>query len=840
MAGSPTDHLLVSWALASGPAEREIVAHTPLTLDAAQARALVSIAVRLDRVLRRLAREVYEPDSALREWRVPDFPLAKELFAAGASPAPFFWSRFDIFERADGGLSVLEYNCDKPAGQREIWAGAALAPGRANPNRGARAAFRQALVAAWRAHAARGACVVKPRVGVLVDPSHREEFRLAYLYGREIGALGWRWTVVGPENLAVERERALAYGEPVDVVLRQYPAEFLHELPAMSDLWRLARAGRLLWLNDPRAVAVQAKSLFARAWTLASDGGLSHADARLVRDHMPPTGLAADARWLERADARPEDWVIKPVLGRYSEGVALGASCSTEDWRRAVDTAAAHPYDYVVQAYVPPRRHWLPAPGGPRAGYVNWGVALAHGRFAGICPRLQPTPLTDEATTWWAPLRLGRSAPRAPTVVRARPSLRAELARHRARRRGAARGPGRTWLRIADRCSMAGYTNVWTAGLANFSLAGVELPRDAWDELCHATMLIGRATTRVLDHLTDPALLAPLGIPRRVADLVCSGRAAPHFLSRFDWARTTDQRWQLLEINSDTPAGLWEAGLAAGEITPLLSHGAPPPVELWPRLARAWRAAVESARGPDAADGPLSIGLVGVLGVAEDFDQIRAHARAATAAFPRARLVAGDVDELHVDADGASLRSIRLDVLFRYYPLDWCATPALTPLLDAVAAHRVVMIPGPHAVVSQSKAFLALLHELDGHGFFPPEDAAAIRAYVPPTTLDHRRLRSEWIAKPFLEREGHGVRFSDELPPRERRRLERTGAVFQQRLELVAARVPVATERGWRDERRFLVFGVFLADDGIAGVYTRAGARITGREAVFLPLVLGS
>ena len=57
---------------------------------------------------------------------------------------------------------------------------------------------------------------------------------------------------------------------------------------------------------------------------------------------------------------------------------------------------------------------------------------------------------------------------------------------------------------------------------------------------------------------------------------------------------------------------------------------------------------------------------------------------------------------------------------------------------------------------------------------------------------------------------------------------------------IVAARVPVATARGWRDEQRFLVFGVFLAGDGIAGVYTRAGARITGREAVFLPLVLGS
>jgi glutathionylspermidine synthase len=833
-----TDQLLVSWALASGPAERDIAAPVPLTLEPGCAQALVSVAMRLDRFLRRLGGNVHDPKSSL-EWRAPEFPLAKEFLAAGPLTGPFFWSRFDIFERADGGLSVLEYNCDKPAGQREIWAGAALAPGRSNPNRGARAAFRQALVTAWWRYAQRHGRAARPRAAILVDPSHREEFRLAYLYGREIHALGWPWTVVGHENLVVDGEHALAYGEPVDIILRQYPAEFLHELPAMPDLWRLARAGRLLWLNDPRAVAVQAKSIFAMAWTLASEERLSRADARLVRDHVPPTGLAADSRWLERAEARPEDWVIKPVLGRYSEGVALGAACSAEDWQRAIDGAAARPYDYVVQAYVPPRRRWLPAPGGERGGYVNWGVALAGGRFAGICPRLQPTPLTDEATTWWAPLRLGHRAPATPAVVAPRPALRAELTRHRARRSRTTRGPGPTWLRLAERCAMGGYTNVWTAGLGNFALAGVELSREAWDELGHATTRIGRATARALAHLDDPTLLAPLGIPPGVAR-ACAARPAPPFLSRLDWARTTEGRWQLLEINSDTPAGLWETGLAAHAIAPLLSRGVPPSPALWPCLAHAWRSVVEHGLGPDAADRPITIGLAGVLGAAEDFDEIRAHARAAAAAFPRARLVLGEIDQLRFDAGGASLRSVRLEVLFRYYPLDWCETPALAPLLDVVAAQRLVMIPGPHAVVSQSKAFLALLHELAGHGFFPPEDAAAIRAYVPPTAVDHRRLGARWVAKPFLEREGHGVRFSDDLPRRERQRLERAGAVFQERLDLVSARIPVATARGWRVERRFLVFGVFLAGDGVAGVYTRAGNRITGREAVFLPLVLPS
>lgn len=860
-AASLTDHLLVSWAVPSGPGEGEVCASTPLGLEPVEARALVSVALGLDRLLGRLSRDLLGSASSFPEWRCPEFPLAKEFFAAGPLRDPLFWGRFDVFERAEGGLAVLEYNCDKPAGQREIWAGADIEPGRLNPNHQARGAFRRALVAAWRIHAQRRRLAARPRVGILVDPSHREEFRLAYLYGREIEQLGWPWVVVGPENLAVEDEHALAFGAPIDVVLRQYPAEFLHELPAMADLWRVTLRGSLLWINDPRAVATQAKSLLALAWKLAIEGRLPRADTRFVLAHVPPTGLAADTPWLVRAEARPEDWVIKPVLGRYSQGVALGASCAPEDWRRALAAAAAQPYDYVVQAYVSPRRRWLPAPEGSRAGYVNWGVALAGGHFAGLCPRFQPTPLTEEASTWWAPLRLARSVHRAPTLLLPPGPIVSEMRRHPARGNGRWRGPGATAVGIADRCAMAGYTNVWTNGLLNFTLAAIGLSPADWEELSHATWRLGQVTERVLASLNDPAVIELLGIPRAAACLAAQAnvRGPQNFLARFDWARTmasgpaasgrasipisaghaNSGRWQLLEINSDTPAGLGETGLAAREIARLHARGVLPSPEFWPRLTATWRTAVASGLGADALETPISVGLVGTIAAPEDLDQLRAHARAAGWALPRARLLLGDISELRTDRHGTWLRGCRLDVLFRYYPLDWCTTPELLALLDLVAVGRLVMIPPASSVVPQSKAFLALLHELDRRGFFPPEDAAAVRAWVPPTSLDPQALRGGgWVAKPFLEREGHGVRFSCDLKSADRRRLARADVVFQQRLELASARVPIATADGWHIEKRFMVFGVFLAGGDIAGVYTRAGAPITGREAVFIPLLL--
>src|SRR5262249_45457527 len=152
-------------------------------------------------------------------------------------------------------------------------------------------------------------------------------------------------------------------------------------------------------------------------------------------------------------------------------------------------------------------------------------------------------------------------------------------------------------------------------------------------------------------------------------------------------------------------------------------------------------------------------------------DQLRAHARAACLALPRARLRLGTVDDLAVHGGRVTLAGRPLDLLYRYYPLDWLAEARWRSLLSAVADRRVALLPSPAALIPQSKAFLALLWELRAQGFFPPTEAAAVTRYVARTTLDARVFGQRgYVIKPYLEREGRGVRFSSQVSAQERRR----------------------------------------------------------------------
>ena len=102
------DHLLVRWCQQSAPGEMRVAAPEPLVLSRALASDLTRSALALDRLLRRFADGLLSRDPALSSFALPDFPLAKDIYTRGPLGAPFFWGRFDIFERAANVASNLQ------------------------------------------------------------------------------------------------------------------------------------------------------------------------------------------------------------------------------------------------------------------------------------------------------------------------------------------------------------------------------------------------------------------------------------------------------------------------------------------------------------------------------------------------------------------------------------------------------------------------------------------------------------------------------------------------------------------------------------------------------------
>ena len=402
------------------PGEARVASPTPLAVDPAPSHAILArSAVALDAAAEALRRR--PTGAATPRWRTsrsPTFPLAKDIYAAAA------------LCRAPSSGGVLTSSSGPAAASPRSSTTATSRPGsaRSGPRKRSapRAAIRiaaraplpaRAVASAWRRHAGRHAASH-------AWPSSATQ-RIARSSGWRIssaecaGDLGWEWEVVDPSDARSSRTTAspptASRSTSCSVTI---PTEYLHELPGGA---RPSRRGRPLAQSTrapswprPRAPSPRCGRSFATA------GGSPAPETALVERLVPPTGLASQVGWLDRARARPEDWVLKPVLGRYSERVAAGRSRLAEEWQAALDAAAASPDDWIVQAFVPPRRRWLPSPAGGRPGYVNWGVYLAGGKPAGICPRFQPTPLTDDATVWWAPLVIRRRAARATDGARAR------------------------------------------------------------------------------------------------------------------------------------------------------------------------------------------------------------------------------------------------------------------------------------------------------------------------------------------------------------------------------------------------------------------------------------
>lgn len=800
--------------LPSSPRDLELFAPQASYLEPEAFNKMVDSGLILYRLVERLVRQYLEQPELHSSLVLPDFPFKRSVLELNCELRPFFWVRYDAFEKADGGVFFSEFNYDKPSLQREIIISNLFNP-QGNPNHGFAEKFRQGISDLWGKY---GNGSIQPTVGMLFDPNHYDEAHLAFLFADLLEPLGYPSRFVGGRNLRVKGERPSAFGDPLDLILHQYPTEFSHEINDYLAMLKLYEQGSLLLLNDPRAIIPQAKSFFAYLWELLQNtpAVLSSEEQTAIRDTIPYTRMFNPLD-VEELLANREQWVLKSVFGRYSEAVYIGFMMNDREWQDTINYVIHSDQPHIMQKFVPIKRRVVPCYNGREyenaVGFGNFGIYFTCGDFTGTCARWSTDYLSHDDTVWFTPVGVRPAAPEVLKIATLGQSER----EHRS-----------LWRETALQAAFQyDFTRVYTGEWESFSLDPVILSPLIFNELVEATEELARVflKTRILVQENYSILGPLLGMPEQLGEMVGQDRFPwLTFIGRLDWAVDGDGRLRLLELNTDTPGGLEAIGLNR-LIKPYYSCVKDPNREMTTLVARKFCEYSNTLPQP-----VKNLGMVACAGDEEDWSVLR---QMGSMLEPQVeRLIYGDISGLHCRAGAVILEGQKLDSIFRYYPIDWLADDRHNRSLLAGMSDMTGLNP-PCALIPQSKAFLALVWQLLQEDFYTSGEKELIKRYLVPTYLSWPGRPC--IVKPYLEREGRGVLFTKGLSREDLSVLNDKNMVYQELVDIKALDMESYTSYNRRYQVVYPILGAFLVADRFAGIYTRLGARITDRYAVVGP-----
>jgi len=811
-----TRHLNFEYYMVSSPREMEAFSEHPVYLEPDVYGQMIGKAETLNNLVQRLVPQLLEHPLDYPSYILPDFPFREQILNLPLNLPPLFWARYDAFERAEGGIFFSEFNYDKPCAQREIMVSNWMNP-EGNPNQHFAEKFRQGLVRLWEDY---GSGKNQPTVGIMVDPNHYEENHLAYLYADLIKPLGYPCLLLGGQNLTITNDVVTAFGQPVDIIIRQYPTEFSNEVHHYSKLLKLIAQRKILVLNDPRSIIPQAKSLFACLWALCKEKTslLTDAERSTILDTIPYTRMFTPPD-IPEILSKKESWVVKPVFGRYSEGVHIGEMMTQVEWKKALQEVCQGGIPHVMQEFIPIKRRVVSAFNGSgyedTVGFGNFGIYFTLGEFAGICARWSSDYLSRDEMSWFSPVGVRHQA--AVPVLELRRSSRTDTEHQR------------LWNEIAMQAAFQfNYTASYTGDWESFSLEPILISRALYDEVASATEELAKVFVRTRNLIQENFnLFGPLlGISELLYPLVEHDKSEwLSWLARFDWVIDRLGSLRLLELNTDTPAGLESVALNS-LIHPLYPYTEDPNRELLNLLSTKYNKLLNRP----SQELSKTLGVVGCPAAEEDWFQLMLIGEALQAQFNE--VILADISGLALKDGHLTLYGQQLDALYRHYPLDWLAEDQLYQRLLPGLEELQVINP-PSALIPQSKAFLAIVWELVQQGFYTPEEADLIRRYVVPTYLNHPK--APCVIKPYWGREGQGVIYSNQVKSDAILDLAKEDLIYQEIVDINPMDITIRSTYEKQFMAAYPILGAFLVGDRFGGLYSRLGARITNRYSVVVP-----
>ncbi len=736
---------------------------------------------------------------------IPKFNYMDEIMSLTREPIPVFWSRFDGFIRAenkDKRIFYSELNYDKPCAERECMVAEETLKYN-NVNNG----FYKKIIENFYDIKDKYYGSKNINVAFLVDPAHYEEAHLALLFQEQLCRDDIKIIITGAENIYVDDDEAFCFDNKIEIILRLYPTEYLYEIKDIHKLLALFNDNKILILNDPRVIISQCKNLYSYLWKLVDnkDIRLNDKEREVIITTLPCTEELTNFN-IEKAIKNKDDFVIKPIYGRYSEDVFIGSLHSELEWEQSIEYIKNEMpiKPFILQEFCKQKRELSYYYDGnfrrSTKGYGNYGVFLSNDEVIGMCVRWNPDYLTVDDYTWFTSI-----------------GVKEEVFKEKD-----------TDLYIEDietKIVIDGeFTGIYSHDKPYIKTSLAILEEEKFDELKYASEKLLKIFKKTRNHLLDNInlyedILSINGLGGLMEKELSSELS---FIGRMDWILDIHDNWKVLEINGETPAGICEAVfveeiiIKEADIEEDLERINK---DLKRMIINQGKRIVESYD----VDNP-TIAFV-ALTYYEDWVNTNALYRIFKETCEYS-CIYGNIEDLVIEDDKVYLYGTKVDIIFRYYPLDWFIKEDHSNLKDLIKLvnDKVFFLNPINTIIMQSKSFFPIIYALIERDFYTIEETGLIKKYIPFTTFDFNELKSnEFLIKPILGREGKKITLSHDLE-----KIPDEDIIFQERV----------FQKG-NEDGEFVVIGTYFTGDEFAGVYTRIGGEVTSKDCTFITLMKG-
>lgn len=747
-----------------------------------------------------------------------DFPYKEKIFNLKCPLAPMYWTRFDTFIDKDNRVYFSEFNYDKPCGQKEIHlAEKCDFPG--NLNEGFIKGIVNYLLEICDEFTRNKE---KINVGFLMDPCHYEELHHTYYFKDLLKNSKLNIIPVGNNNLSVKDGYVYAFSKvKLDVILKLFPTEFSYEIKNIEDILEVFDKGKVLLLNDPRIIGVQAKGLYAYFWDMIRNNStkLKDTDKEIIKKCIPYTEILTRKN-IDKVLANKDDYVIKSSLGRYSQEVYIGKCYEEKTWKEQVKAVLESGKIHIVQDLIDIREEYTYAPdydnrNTPIIAYGNYGLYIMNKEVKGILVRWGQNVLTDDYSTWMSPLGQDEYP------------LKIEKSEMKKEKRKL------IYEELNEELSFKyDFTGAYTNKNEYISLDRMIIDKKLFDEMKTAAEMFCEILNKIYPHIQDNLeLFGPiLGIPKKLYKIVDDSFVKELCaLGRIDFVVDNFGHLKILEFNSETPAGLVESMGVPLILREKFNLG-------YKNLNENFRQSIKDTLKSILKQLEKQSYIKNIAVVTSWYYEDIYNTKVVADILKECgdyNVIFGNVYDLRTKKDEIYLYGEKIDAIYRYYPLDWFYFDEdMKKILIPLSKKEYLINPG-HTLITQSKAFFAVLYEVLGKGILNKEEEDFIKKYLPYTSLEKdKKLSGDYLVKPYLSREGDGILDSFE-------NLNNSEEyVFQDRVNIRPLRMDTYSCIDQKEKFQFPVLGVYITGNKASGVYTRMGEFITDASAKYISLYL--